>query len=442
MLLYILANLLLLVLWLGIINLLDSKNSLTLLEKYVVGFLTGIALNSFFLFIFAWSGVSIAFVKYLDVALFAIIFFWNYKKDILRRLYHSQFSFPKFTKRDFFIIPIVILILFKAFFSLFQSVNVPSYFDDEKGNWNIKSKVIYEEKTINTQSGSESYVGWGGHREYPLQFILYKSYVADFMGEWNDSYINIITWIVFNLTILLVVFSFSDRVFASIIAYLMYSLPLVVWHSWVAYYDLIYACFYLLSLFFFVRYTKTSDRVYLYIIGILLYSVIFTKNEGMMLVAPSLLAGIGFYMYQQKKMKELFYIGIPVLFIIPHMIFRAVHHLSFNPHSGDASYEFHSDSLGLYFTYFTQWGSYNIFWYILPLVLLFCGRNLFEKKYLPLTISLSVLALIIFLVFSFTNNYQFLLSQTTINRTLLCFMIPAIYLCGMIIQEKLSLKKV
>lgn len=211
MLLYILANLLLLSIGTLSINLLDRKNALTLIEKYVMGFILGIALNSFLLFIFAWGGISIGVVKLVDIVLLIALVFMNYRKYIWRRLISWDVPVYKLTKRDWFMVPIVLLMLFKAFFSFFNSTHVPSYFDDEKGNWNIKSKIIAHAGIISTSSGSEAYLGGGGHMGYPLNFILYKAYVAEFMGGWDESYINLITFLVFNLVIVLVIFSFPNR---------------------------------------------------------------------------------------------------------------------------------------------------------------------------------------------------------------------------------------
>ena len=98
MFLYLLANLLLLLLGLGIVNLLDTNNTLTRIEKYVMGFILGIAVNSFLLFIFTWAQVSIGLVKYVGVILVLGIGFVNYRKDIWKRLIPSRFSLPKLTK--------------------------------------------------------------------------------------------------------------------------------------------------------------------------------------------------------------------------------------------------------------------------------------------------------------------------------------------------------
>lgn len=288
MLLYILANLILLFIGLGIVNLLDNNNTLTLVEKYVVGFILGIAVNSFLLFTFGWAQIHMSTVKFVDIGILLILIFFNYRKDIWKRLLSSAFRMPEFTKRDLIVIPFLLLILFKVFFSFFHSTNVPSYFDDEKWNWNIKSKTIYNVGIISTVPTDEAYLGGGGHKGYPLNFILYKVYVADFMGMWNESYINLVTFIIFNLVILLVILSFPNRTLGIIAGYLIYSIPLIVWHSGTAYYDLVYASFYLLSIMFFMRYVEKQDNIFLVLIGILLYSTIFTKNEGMILITPSI----------------------------------------------------------------------------------------------------------------------------------------------------------
>lgn len=420
------------------VNFLDRRNTLTLTEKYVMGFIFGIALNSFLLFIFAWSGISIGVVKFIDIILLLGLAFMNYRNNIWRRLVSYDAPAYRFTKRDWFMIPIVVLILFKAFFSFFNSTHVPSYFDDEKGNWNIKSKIIYHAGIISTSSGSEAYLGGGGHMGYPLNFILYKAYVADFMGTWDESYINLITFLIFNLVIVLVIFSFPNRLFWVIVGYLIYSIPLVSWHSGTSYYDLMYACFYLLSLIFLLRYISTKDDIFLILIGICLYSAIFTKNEGMILITPSILLGVGYYLFRERTLKKSLYLVAPMLLIIPHLIYRWIYSLPFNPMEGAAKYGFHSDSLSLFFTYFTQWGSYNIFWFVFFALTIYFFRDLWKEKYRPIAIAIGSLIFAVFVVFSFTNNYQFLLDQTTINRTLIVLMMSILYFYASLAHDRLK----
>lgn len=106
---------------------------------------------------------------------------------------------------------------------------------------------------------------------------------------------------------------------------------------------------------------STKDDIFLVLIGICLYSAIFTKNEGMILIAPSILLGVGYYLFRERTLRKSLYIIAPMLLIVPHLVYRWIYSLPFNPMEGAAKYGFHSDSLSLFFTYFTQWGSYNIF---------------------------------------------------------------------------------
>lgn len=125
-------------------------------------------------------------------------------------------------------------------------------------------------------------------------------------------------------------------------------------------------------------------------------------------------------------------------FILPHMAFRWIYHLPFNPIETGAKYGFHSDALNLFFTYFTQWGSYNIFWYAFLVSTIFFFRDLMKEKYRGVILSIGSLMFAVFAVFSFTNNYQFLLDQTTINRTLIVIMMSLLYFYARLAHDRLK----
>lgn len=164
-----------------------------------------------------------------------------------------------------------------------------------------------------------------------------------------------------------------------------------------------------------------------------------TKNEGIALVLPAIAVGIiSAWIVRKASPKRaladaaLFALGAaPVL---PYLLYRAVYRLPLSP-TGKNEFGFHPDSLAMYWTYFTDWGSYNVFWYALPLLAVFLWRKFASRDLLPVTVSLAAIAGAIFVTFSFTNNYQFLLDQTTINRTLLVFMVPATYFCVLALSE-------
>lgn len=230
--------------------------------------------------------------------------------------------------------------------------------------------------------------------------------------------------------------------------YALSSLPLVVWHVGRAYFDLVVASYFLLLLANLRSYAISRDDIRLLLIGILAYSVVFTKNEGMVMVIPAL--GVGFAALWALSLKRaelpkpswkaLALMALPFAFIVPHMVFRAAHHLSFNPHSAAAAYGFHADSLTMYWTYFTQWGSFSTFWYALPVLTALTWKKWKRPQNLPVAASLLAMLGAMFLIFSFTNNYAYLADQTTINRTLLIFMIPVTYFCVLFLDPATSEK--
>lgn len=78
------------------------------------------------------------------------------KRDF--RDFVPKVSSPHFRK-SLFLVPLVLAVVFRLFFSAFNTYHVPSYFDDEKGNWNAKAKEIYYAGKIETDDPkSLSYV--------------------------------------------------------------------------------------------------------------------------------------------------------------------------------------------------------------------------------------------------------------------------------------------
>lgn len=65
-------------------------------------------------------------------------------------------------------------------------------------------------------------------------------------------------------------------------------------------------------------------------------------------------------------------------------------------------------------------------------VILISKKCQIQKEERILLASLSILFFLILAVFFFTNNYQFLLDQTTIHRTMLIFIVPATIIIGKI----------
>lgn len=409
----------------------------------------GLGFASLSFFLSAWAGTGFWWLKFLFA--FIAITFWG--RPALRAI--SEFRRAGYRlslgpiqplentppAKLAIIILLVSLTVFHLFFSAFNSVNVPSYFDDEKGNWNIRAKHVYEMgRLVTDDPSSPSFLdGGGGRKAYPLGFVMAKVYFAEFAGHWDESTINLITLVVWFLVVALVFQSFSSPFWGTLASYAIVSLPIASWQAGAAYFDLTVAAFFLLSLIGIRRYFAGDGQIWAMSAGFFLFWAICTKNEGIVLVFPALAVGIlATWIIGKSSLKSairdvsLFALGASPA--VAYLAYRAVYHLPLSP-AGKNEFAFHVDSLGLYWTLFTDWGSYNVFWYALPLFVVFFWKKFLSKDMLPVTASLVALAGAIFATFSFTNNYQYLLDQTTINRTLLIFMVPATYFCVRVLSE-------
>lgn len=438
--LFIIANLLLLVFWYLVLLRYQWEENLSLSEKILWSYVIWLVINFVIFFLLGWGqlGFHIVIPLYLIVGIASWFYLIKKKKISLRfwRLHLPKYSF------SFKHIPLFVIawfILFRIFFSFFEAINIPSYFDDEKGNWNLKSKIIYYDQAIWIDKNDDNtYLWWSWHKEYPLGFILYKTYITQFLWYWDDSVTALIHPLFFYFAISVIIFwlmqSWPMRI---ITLYMVTSIPLVSWHAGVSYFDLFIATELTLIYFLFIRFTETKNKTYLHLIVWVAVLTLNTKNEWWVLIFPSLLPILYFIIKGKvfSHLKDWWYVLIPFLLTVPHLIFRAVYHLSFNPHSKSASYWWHGEWVTLLKEYFFSGWSYNIFWYILLILLITSYKRYTVGALRYVFMSLFFLFIIILLVFLFTNNFQFLLDQTTIHRTMLLFMVPImIYLLS--VHEK------
>lgn len=440
--LFILANIILTILGFLSIQYYKSFSDFSPWEQALFSFITGIFLNFVIFFIASWGGFGLNWI--IPLYFFVIIVMgWLHIRKSWWKNPLKHFHLPKrekpFQAKNLIVVWLGTLIAFRFIFSLFQSVYLPSYFDDEKWNWTLKSKSIYYEWWLWFDSSIPETYLWGGwHKEYPLGWVLYKVYITKFIGWWDDSIINLIHPIFAYWVIFLIVFWLIQGYVARLtILYIITSLPLFSWHAGVAYFDLFVGILLALIFYNFLKFFETKNKAYLFIIPWIVSLVINTKNEWIVLVLPALLPL--FYLVTKEKIfthaKEWLLLFAPLILSLPHVLFRIIYHLPLNPTSAVAKYGWHADAPGLLYDYFFRWWSYNIFWYVLVCILsvIFISKKYqIQKEERILLISLGILFSLILAVFFFTNNYQFLLDQTTIHRTMLIFMVPATIVIGKI----------
>lgn len=92
-------------------------------------------------FLAGWAGVGFFWLKYVfAIAAAACALAIFVKKDFTAYVPKANF---KSLSKPLVVVPLLLLVAFRLFFSAFNTYYVPSYFDDEKGNWNAKAKEIH-----------------------------------------------------------------------------------------------------------------------------------------------------------------------------------------------------------------------------------------------------------------------------------------------------------
>ena len=184
-----------------------------------------------------------------------------------------------------------------------------------------------------------------------------------------------------------------------------------------------------------------EEKNYGYVaLGILLISILAqVKNEGFVIYMPGVVIWFLIVLALQKRVKEFFKglfkdkknvwssIGYVVYFMLPFLVIRMVNGLGLNPVSWapTAGKIFHPEVFNVLGPIFVKQDNYNIILWILFVLGITVAWKSLKKKNIWMPI---ISAIIIFgwfaLTFFFTENYQWALTQTTINRVFtMCFVV-------------------
>ena len=336
-----------------LVYLIDRSKSFGFGFKFFVGWLFGLA--GFTLDVFAaltLGGQNLNWVVLLLSATSQIVGFsfmiWLFERKII---YPKFRNFSKFIDRqknnwlrlktlEKIVLALLLLSLVARLgLSVWQVTYLPTYDFDAWNNWNLRAKVIYTEGDIPLDQRHPFYLG-GGISSYPLNDGLFKVWLATTAGEFSDRVVNAAS--IFYYLFLLAIFYFAlpqkmSRLIKLIATYALSSVPLLYFHSHVAYADLLYSIFLFISVMSLFYFITGSGNSFFYLSGIAGAFGIWTKNEGLSILLPLLLIISVFLLLTRKvKFKDfLLHWFFAALTISPWLGFRFLYQLHFL--SGDSS---------------------------------------------------------------------------------------------------------
>ena len=334
--------------------------------------------------------------------------------------------------------------------------NFPSYADDSFGNRNGPAYNIYQDWGVQMFWDKTEILG-RGRLWYPIMIPLYKATVSQFLWWFNDIYINMRQFLLFLggiMFIFLITFNKTKNIFYSLLPIgLIVSLPLVFFHACEWYIELPCALYSILNIRAFWKFLEDKDYNYISLALLLGFMLSHIKNDGLLwyfagiiicfliiLIVSKQFNWCIQWFFKQKSViySSLFYF---LFFLLPFLIIRSINHLGLNPVATNGSWVWLSQTLhwqifSVFPWIFMNMDNYNVILIIIALLMWFVYNRRKDFNTYFLALSWVAIFIVFMLVFLCTENYTFVMDQTTVNRVITMCFIVILSFSGILFYQK------
>ncbi|MDP8215384.1 MAG: hypothetical protein RAO92_02865 [Candidatus Euphemobacter frigidus] len=416
-----------------------GKRRLAGFEKLALGFAIGSGIVSFYLFYLGILRIRFNFWTLTAIVwLFIIWGIFIYARIRPKKLAHSYrsniFSSKTKWKEKLLITFLVILLIWKIFFIAFNVVVSAPYFDDSVSCWNYKAKVYFHTRRIIWDRKDPDFLGGHpGRTHYPNGIPLFKSWVALWMGRWEDLPVNVNTLIFWLCLGLLFYFNLRYYLSASVafaFTYMLLSIPLITFHAGFAYFDMVAGFYFIGGIIYLYRWIERREDFYLVLSALLFAIGLSIKEEMLAFFVLGVIPVLVIYQAAAKfRLPSLvrntaLYLSIVFVPSFPWFYAKANYRLQLGPVPATQQLEFNPKALKLLVAYFFDFGNYNILWTLLIAGFVFSFHYVIKSNLKYLLLSL-VFALAFLLG-------AFLFVRWTFNRATLIVMPLMIYYLALI----------
>ncbi|MDD5213788.1 MAG: hypothetical protein PHG82_05170 [Candidatus Gracilibacteria bacterium] len=436
---------------------------------YIISFFIGTGVIAFSLFNLQFIYFGIGILEYLLLNIFlllALIIKIFYKKQNFGNYIQAlKISYENINLNEINLSQ-KLVVIFGSIFVVISSIisflyvaNFPSYADDAFGNWHIPVLNIYEDSGVKI-FGDKSEILGKGRLGYPIFIPIYKVIIADFFGGINDIYINLWQYLSFILFLIFVFYISIEKTknpFYSILPLiLILGLPLVFFHSVEGYLDLACAIYSVFSIYFLYLFLEKKDYDYLsmgLLFGFILSSI---KNDGLVVYFAGIIIAFIIILVLKKEFKKIVLNSIKektmiiksgffaLWFLIPFIAIKSYYGLGYNQAAGEAagvgvSDKIHSEIFSMFSPIFLKMDNFNlalIFIAIIGYIVLKNIKKNIENNNLFIILSAVMIFLVLIAVFLFTENYLWVMNQTTVNRVFTMVFIILFAFTGFLLHEK------
>ncbi|MBI4473577.1 MAG: hypothetical protein HY646_12990, partial [Acidobacteria bacterium] len=309
----------------------------------------------------------------------------------------------------------------KILFAVWQLTRTHTYFVDALGHWSGRSRALLGEVNWSLDPTSPLFLGKNlGNENYPLLTPIWRALSAELNGEWNEVISRadgLIFFIVILGTIWLAVSRFSRlRPLPAAAVLAAAALPLHAWHAAAGYSDIAVEAFAVASLAAILRSEWLTA-------GLLAAGAAWSKNDALVLYVPSLLAAAALMQIggetKRIEWRNLLRFLVGLSTIGPWLVFNAIYRLGITPGRGELGW--HPDAPGLFWKVITN-PSNSLFWLSVLVCAAYSGVTMFrDPTGRALIVAFLGSAAAIIFVFGFTNAYEYMADETTINRVMMQF---------------------
>lgn len=421
---------------------------------YILWWFAGVGIVAFSMFNIQFVGAGIGYMQYAAVVLALLIILGakiHFKKYAVAHLVDTlkcngtvcrndiRSIREKHTKIERILIGVGwIYIVGWLLSSLVHVSTLPSYADDTFNNRNSPVINIFHDGGVKI-FGDESEILWRARLWYPIIMPLYKSLLVDFAGVFNDIYVNLrqrLSFFLFAVLVFHTTYKSSKNLLATIVpGVLIMWLPLVYFHAVEWYFDLASAIYAYLVIRVLYEYLQTKDHSYIPLALVFASVLIYLKNDGFVVYLPWILVAfffllrtegyfVNFWKELRTKGRASLYSSIAVFLycFLPFNLVKMYYGLWFNQAAGDAAWaagvstNAHREIFSAFPNLFFKQDTYNIaLIFLLRCVVVYIKKYHTSPKRLLVLAPLCVLMIFI-LVFLLTENYKWVLDQTTVNR--------------------------
>ncbi len=206
------------------------------------------------------------------------------------RVIRNRTRFPRLCRVHWFEWGLGLFIIEKVGFGLWQLIERGLLYEDGYLHWARIGRLLYSGINWSLDPTSDHFLGDpNGKIYYPLHIPIWRANAALLNSQWNDllaGFDSIVYFLLIVASVWLMVFRFSsNRRLAAIASLAVVTYPLIGWHMGAGFADLPVASYGIAAVAALLR------REWI-LAGFLIIGTAWTKNDGLALFIPALLAGL------------------------------------------------------------------------------------------------------------------------------------------------------